>query len=236
MKRTVLGLGICVYLMAGGSEPADPSSRVARLSFLEGSVSFRPAGADEWVDATLNYPLTSGDRLWTSESSFAELHIGATAIHLAPQSAFTLSYLDDTVTQMSLTQGAAFVWLPILDSGETVEVDTPNGALTLVEAGSYRVDVDSGNNATSITVRAGAADALANGRTWHVRPGRMLQLTGDRQVADTQEAPPSDDWEQSCVSRDQASDQARSDAENYVPEDMDGAEDLAANGTWSVDA
>ena len=43
---------------------ADPSGRVARISFIGGSVSFRPASLDEWSLASLNYPLTIGDHVW----------------------------------------------------------------------------------------------------------------------------------------------------------------------------
>ena len=52
----------------------DPPSRVARLSYLEGAVSFRPGTTDEWSQATLNYPLTSGDHLWTDPGARVELH------------------------------------------------------------------------------------------------------------------------------------------------------------------
>ena len=41
---------------------ADPPSQVGRLSFISGSVSFRPGSLDEWAPAMLNYPLTAGDR------------------------------------------------------------------------------------------------------------------------------------------------------------------------------
>ena len=47
----------------------DPPSRVARLNFLEGSVSLQSAGHDDWTAATPNYPLTVGDHLWADESS-----------------------------------------------------------------------------------------------------------------------------------------------------------------------
>jgi hypothetical protein len=42
---------------------ADPPARVARLSYLDGSVSLLSAGMEEWVPATHNYPLTTGDHL-----------------------------------------------------------------------------------------------------------------------------------------------------------------------------
>ncbi len=52
---------------------ADPSGRVARISFVGGPVSFRPASLDEWSLASLNYPLTVGDHLWTDRGGRGEL-------------------------------------------------------------------------------------------------------------------------------------------------------------------
>jgi hypothetical protein len=43
------------------SDQADPPSRVARLAYLRGAVSFVPAGENDWVEAQLNRPLFSGD-------------------------------------------------------------------------------------------------------------------------------------------------------------------------------
>src|SRR5882757_3242658 len=42
----------------------DPPSRVARLSYAGGTVSFNPAGTDDWVSAVVNRPMTTGDKLW----------------------------------------------------------------------------------------------------------------------------------------------------------------------------
>ena len=60
----------------------DPPSRAARLSFLSGSVSFQPGGVEDWVPASLNRPLTTGDRLWTEAGSRAELNLGSAALRL----------------------------------------------------------------------------------------------------------------------------------------------------------
>ena len=55
--------GVAILLFSGFAS-ADPPSRVARLGYMSGAVSFSPAGQDEWVQASLNRPLTTGDRLW----------------------------------------------------------------------------------------------------------------------------------------------------------------------------
>ncbi len=57
----VAGLAILAISTAA---VADPPSRVARLGEMTGAVSFSPAGENDWVQATINRPLTTGDRLW----------------------------------------------------------------------------------------------------------------------------------------------------------------------------
>src|SRR5271157_5739098 len=60
----------------------DPPGRVARLSYMEGSVSFEPSGENNWSQASLNYPLTTGDRVWTDKGARAELETGNIAIRI----------------------------------------------------------------------------------------------------------------------------------------------------------
>src|SRR5579863_2670812 len=67
----------------------DPPSRVARLSYTNGEVSFSPAGTDDWVAAVVNRPMTTGDKLWTDNGARAELHIGSAAIRLSGQTGFS---------------------------------------------------------------------------------------------------------------------------------------------------
>jgi hypothetical protein len=49
----------------------DPPGRVARLKYLQGPVSFQPAGDSDWVAAVVNRPTTTGDRLWTDSGARA---------------------------------------------------------------------------------------------------------------------------------------------------------------------
>ncbi|HWK52012.1 MAG TPA: hypothetical protein VNR40_19090, partial [Steroidobacter sp.] len=85
----------------------DPPSRVARLGYVDGEVTVAPAGSDEWADAALNRPLTSGDRLWVEDKGRAELQIGSAAVYLDGDTGFGLIELDDNVLQASLTEGVA---------------------------------------------------------------------------------------------------------------------------------
>src|SRR5438105_3118720 len=94
--RAIRSLGSLLLLAVlppfqGGDRPdrpdrpdRDPPSRVGRLSYLSGSVSFRPGDVDDWTDATINYPLHNGDHLWTDSDARAEITVGSSAFRLEP--------------------------------------------------------------------------------------------------------------------------------------------------------
>src|SRR6516225_696253 len=67
----------------------NPPGRAARLSVIEGQVSFQPSGENDWSQATLNYTMTSGDRIYTYDGSRAELETGPWAVRLAEDTDLT---------------------------------------------------------------------------------------------------------------------------------------------------
>src|SRR5579884_3674778 len=90
-KFVILGtLAVCV-----ATAQDDPPGRVARLNYISGPVSFQPSGVDDWVNATINRPLTTGDHLWTDRAARADLHVGPAALRLGPETAFEFLNLDD---------------------------------------------------------------------------------------------------------------------------------------------
>src|SRR5579863_7069799 len=88
------------------SKPAladdDPPGRVARLNYIQGSISFQPGGETDWVQASPNRPLTTGDNLWTDRDSRGELHIGSTSIRISSETGITFLNLDDRTVQIQL--------------------------------------------------------------------------------------------------------------------------------------
>src|SRR3989449_99753 len=162
-----------IPLWQGGDRPnpdrpdRDPPSRVGRLSFVGGSVSFRPGDVDDWVAATVNYPLHDGDHLWTDSDARAEITVGSTAFRLAPLSAFGFLALDDRTAQVRLSQGALNVRVRDLGDDESLEIDTPSGAVSLLRSGVYRVDVDTTGDKTSVTLLSGEAGVWAPYRYGH---------------------------------------------------------------------
>src|SRR5438034_1847989 len=67
LKWMSLGsIALAVLLFAverAAADDDDPPSRVARLAYTNGNVSFNPAGTDDWVAAVVNRPMTTGDKL-----------------------------------------------------------------------------------------------------------------------------------------------------------------------------
>ena len=61
---------------SAGDQGPDPSGRVARLGYLTGSVSVQPQGTGDWVQGSLNRPLTNADNVWADKDSRAELNLG----------------------------------------------------------------------------------------------------------------------------------------------------------------
>src|SRR2546430_2360793 len=239
--RAIRSLGSLLLLAAlpafqGGDRPdrpdrpdRDPPSRVGRLSYLSGPVSFRPGDVDDWTDATINYPLHNGDHLWTDSDARAEITVGSSAFRLAPQSAFGFLALDDRTVQVRLSQGSLNVRVRDLGENESLEIDTPSGAVTLLRSGVYRVDVDSTGDTTSVTVRHGEVEVTASGSAFPVHPEQTAMVVGgDSPTYDVRDAIRSDDWEDWCASRDRRWDDARS--SRYVSRDVIGYEDLDDNG------
>ena len=124
-RATALGMGLAI-LLASGWANADPPSRVARLGYTTGSVSFSPAGDSDWLQAMVNRPLTTGDRLWTAANARAELQIGGAAMRLGPSTSATLLNLNDRLTQVRLSQGSLKVRVRRMAANQSFEVNTPN--------------------------------------------------------------------------------------------------------------
>ncbi len=120
----------------------DPPGRVGRLSYMNGPVSFQPAGVTDWVDADLNRPLTTGDQVWVGGGGRAEIHVGSTALRLDSNTAFQFLNLDDQTTQIQLSQGTLTVRVRNLAQYQNLELDTPNMAFTVLRPGEYRIGAD----------------------------------------------------------------------------------------------
>jgi uncharacterized protein DUF6600 len=214
------------------NQDQDPPGRVARLNFSQGSISFRPAGEDDWVSGVPNRPMVTGDDLWADEDSRAEVHIGSTAIRPGSKTGITFLTLDDRTTQIRLAQGSLIVRVRHVDDDDNYEIDTPNIAFSLLQPGEYRVDVSEDGNQSITTVWHGRGRITGGGFTYTVIANQSATFTGsDHLEYDVAQLPARDDLDTWAFERDDRED--RADSANYVSREMTGYEDLDEYGDWS---
>lgn len=227
---------VCLSLAMLGvalADEADPPGRVARLSYLQGSVSLQPAGAQDWVGAEINRPLTTNDKVWSdAPGSRAELDMGGAVVRLGPNTGFSFLNLDDNIAQMQVTTGTVVVHVRERLENQTYEIDTPNLAVLLNEPGQYRIDVNESGNTTVVRVSDGQAEASNGADSMPIANQQMVTFTGteDQVSADTASLGAPDGFDDWSFERDREYEQAAS--RQYVGDDVVGTEDLDDNGEW----
>jgi len=245
MRLSFLWLGALYPLLAGGLSAqvdkvtatpiGDPPARVARISAVTGNVAFQPSGDTAWSQATLNYPMTDGDRLYVDRGSRAELQMGTAAVRLGEAADLTVTNLSDGFLQLGLTQGTARLSVYRLDPDDTVEVDTPHGALAVLAAGDYRLDAPPDDTILVVTVQRGRLQWTAGGVAQTVEAGQAIRLAGVNPIrVAIVPRPAPDAFDQWCAARDGRL--SSSPSARYVSRDIPGYDDLDDAGSWQDDA
>ncbi|HEY3698698.1 MAG TPA: DUF6600 domain-containing protein [Spongiibacteraceae bacterium] len=230
----------------------DPPTRVGRISYLEGAVSFHasrqsensaPAdtqsnGADkaQWAPAQLNYPITTGDALWADADGRFEIQIGAAEIRADHDSEIDMAQLDDDATLLRVDQGVVNVHVQA-STHARFAVMTPHGQVDLIKPGNYHVEVDDANAndhapQVRITTLEGEAHIDTARAALEIRPGESAIIDGDPIDVTLVEgnATDFDNWALSREQREQ--DQI---ATRYVSPEMTGYADLDRAGRWADD-
>ena len=228
MSKAALLLSLAVSGISLADD-SDPAGRLARLALVQGQVSIEPAGLNDWAAADLNRPITSGDRLWSDADSRAELSIGSAVVRLASATAFSFLNLDEHSAQMQVTAGTVSVH--VRSMSDTLELDTPNVAVSLLGPGDYRVEVNDAGDMSVVKVSGGTAEVSASGQDFAVHPQQLATFTGTTEVAeDVASLGAPDAFDTWAYDRDRQAQEAQ--AWSYVSPDVVGADDLDQNGTW----
>jgi hypothetical protein len=246
-RSALLGLALAIsFLPVGGAaqdyrppqpqdqDQNDPPTRVARLGYMEGSVSFDPAGETDWVGAVPNRPMTTGDKLWADQNSRAELQLGSAAIRLSANTGVSFLNLDDHTVQLQLSAGIVNLRVRRLHPDDDFEIDTPNLAFTITQPGSYRLETSPDGDYTAITIRSGNGEATGNGQSYTLYSGQLATFSGtDSLSADVEQIGEPDQFDTWADSREYRYDHSRS--AQYLSRDVVGFDDLDDNGDWRDD-
>ncbi len=227
MSRHLL---VLAFAAAGVLGAQDPPSRAGRISYISGTVSFEPAGVDNWVPAAVNRPLTMGDQLYADSGGRAAVHVPGTAFRLGDQTAFEFLNLDDRTVQVHLSEGTLDVRVRQLYGN--LEVDTPNVAFTVSGPGEYRLDVNPNSGQTLITDRDGEGQVSAGGGSFTLHMNQQAVVMGEGQAAQykVNPAPGFDAFDRWVMARNSRDD--RYAHSGYVSPETVGYEDLGEYGTW----
>jgi hypothetical protein len=219
---------------AAAQDQDDPPGRVARLGYMEGSVSMQPAGESDWVQAVANRPMTTGDKLWADRDSRAEVQLGSAAIRLGPNTGFSFLNLDDDTIQIQLTSGVLNISVRRLERDNVFEVDTPNQAFSVYQPGSYRVEASEDGTYTVVTVREGEGESTGNGQTYKVHAGQRATFSGtDTLNADVVQIGQPDQFDNWAYNRERRYHDSRS--AHYLSPSVVGYDDLDDYGDWRDD-
>lgn len=211
---------------------ADPNAPgVARLSYINGSVSMQRGDNGEWTAVTLNTPIMPGDRISTGDNSRAEIQLDyADVIRLSSNTTVKIASLNKGNVQVQVGQGlATYSVLPNAEAA--AEVDTPNAALHPNNPGQYRIEVNS-DGESRIVVRKGAADVSTPQGSTHVTEAQMITIEGtDNPQYRIDSAPAIDDWDQWNTDRSRIITEAQQ-SRNTNQYEV-GTQDLDAYGHWT---
>lgn len=232
-SSTIMYLAVLFLLGAAQAVAAkgDPPSRVARLAEIAGDVSLEPAGTNQWTQAADNTPLTTGDRLYVDRNGRAELQMGQLGARAWQYTYLVLVDLTGNTMQLGLSQGSLHIRTFALNSGSKVEIDTPNGAITVLQPGDVRLDAYTSDGGTLVTVDSGEVEVSGRGVSRFLGAGESAHLIGSNPTTLISQRMPGKDpfdvWS-GGLDRKFLGSQARL----YVNPNTIGFDDLDKNGTW----
>jgi hypothetical protein len=155
--------------------------RAARLERVDGNVGIARAEGQErqldWAEATVNTPVSVGDRIYAREGSSASIALtGHDYVRLNEATSLDILALEDRRKQLAIRSGSALFDVGTLAPDELYEVATPCGAVDFKEQGLYQVGLD-GNNAV-ISVLSGLAQVVGPEGSGYINKGEVFTLTG----------------------------------------------------------
>ena len=174
---------LALFTIAATAQDDDPPAQAGRLSIVNGNVSIQPAGAQDWGQAYLNYPLGPGDRIFTDADGRAEIQVGRTYVRVGPNSDVTFVDFSSQAITFGAAQGALHVRTRGLWEGQSLYVQTPSGTSTATGPADFRVEVYPDQQAAIFTSYDGYLNISgANDFGMDTQPGQALELVGTNPV------------------------------------------------------
>ena len=231
LATSLLAFGALFSLGAQAQQPqGDPPGRVARLSEINGQVWLYNPDNNEWVAASRNRPLTSGDRVATDPGARAELQVGSSTLRIDGSTELEVVQLDDDHVALQLHDGSAIAHVRDFAGAGQLTLSTAEGRFIALSTGTYRFD--RANGRSNLTVYAGQARYDGQNSALPVNAGQRAEFWIDSGgVAQYSLLGPVNDafaaW-----SGDRDRRVVGNIGQRYVSAEMTGAAELDAYGRW----
>jgi hypothetical protein len=169
--------------------------RMARFSYLNGNVTWRPDPQTEWAAATNNMPLREGAEIWVGDGGRAELQFDdGSYVRFGSGAVATLQTLfsdaQGEFTEIKLTDGLASMQLRTDHS--VFQIDTPKGAIKSTGPSRVRVGVDED---VEVGVRQGAALLDRPDGKLNLKDGDYVDVQSPDATPQIMGLPPEDSWD-----------------------------------------
>ena len=204
----------------------------ARISYINGDVSFWRPGAAEWTPARVNTPLAPGDSLYTGPNGIVEVQFGPRAfVRAAEGTQVGLDNQEPGFVQFRVTAGRASLDLGAFAGAHTVEIDTPNAAFTIERSGYYHLEVTADSTAFQ-THRGGSATMTpAGGVAGTIAANQRVVVTGtDVAWVAVGPTPGLTEWDRWNYQR--TTQLVSSPSARYVAPGVYGTQELDRYGSW----
>jgi len=180
MKIAILG-SILIFLLSFNvilSISAEAELGGGRISLVQGQVLIQTKDAEEWVDASVNFPIADGDRIMTEQDGRVELQFqNGTCVRVGEESQVDIMALnfDQRKTFIHLNQSEGRIYVnhrPLTGKEPSLYIDLPFGVISSYVPSRFRVDFTSSE--ARISVMEGSAEFKRDGRPIPIAQGKTL--------------------------------------------------------------
>ncbi len=216
----------------GPAAATNPPTIAGQLTRVSGTVSFHTASESTWQPADPNYPITSGNALWTQPGAGASVVFAGNRIAMDQGTELDIGTLDQHRLVVTVPQGTIFLHMRGMQSGDEVSVATPRGNVTIGQDGVYEIAAGDQATPTRVTVLQGAAQLYGTGVSAVVQQGQTATITGDSQFAAAVGPAQQDPFLTAQIAAETPPPPPAGVAPPPVVAQMTGGDELADTGTW----
>ncbi len=196
---TMLPVALAFILGSSGNTQAQSNAggpiRLARISFVEGNVSFRPTSQIDWSYAAINQPIRQGAQIWASGGGRAEIQFDdGSVLRLGNGAVVTLQTMSSDsngeYTDVQVNDGT--VTMESRNSASVYQIDGPYASLRTDGQSVVRIDA---NNRQRIVDLRGTVQVQDQSQQSTLQSGDAIDIGNTNDPLNIYRAPGQDSWD-----------------------------------------